>query len=64
MQKRSTVTWFGMVLPLSLAASTAAAQSSTHKQEAPAATPLAAVSVAAPDSAATTPDSAGAPQHS
>jgi hypothetical protein len=65
MQKRSTVSWFGLVLPLSLAASTAAAQSSTHKQEAPAAaaaTPLAAVSVAAPDSAATAPDSAGAPQ--
>jgi hypothetical protein len=64
MQKRSTVSWFGIVLPLSLAASTAAAQSSTHRQEPPAgaAAPLAAVSVAAPDSAALAPDSAGAPQ--
>ena len=35
MQKRSTVSWFGLVLPLSLAASTAAAQSSTHRQEPP-----------------------------
>ena len=33
MQKRSTVSWFGMVLPLTLAASTAAAQSATHRQE-------------------------------
>jgi len=64
MQKRSTVSWFGLVLPLSLAASTAAAQSSTHRQEPPAAAaaPLAAVSVAAPDSAAVAPDSAGAPE--
>jgi hypothetical protein len=63
MQKRATVSWFGMVLPLSLAASAAAAQSSTHRQEPPAtAAPLAAASVAAPDSAAPAPDSASAPE--
>jgi hypothetical protein len=64
MQKRSTLSWFGMVLPLSLAASTAAAQSSTHRQEPPAtaAAPLAAVSIATPDSAAPAPDSASASQ--
>jgi hypothetical protein len=64
MQKRSTVSWFGMVLPLTLAASAAAAQSTTHRQEPPAAAaaPLAAASVAAPDSAALAPDSANAPE--
>src|SRR3954452_21872050 len=65
MQKRSTVSWFGLVLPLSLAASTATAQSSTHRQEPPASAapvPLAALFVPAPDSAATAPDSAGVPQ--
>ena len=63
MQKRSTVSWFGVVLALSLAAATAAAQGSTHRQDPPAAAaaaPLAAVSVAAPDSAAPAPDSTGA----
>lgn len=64
MQKRSTVSWLGMVLPLTLAASPAAAQSSTHRQEPPAtaAAPLAAVSVATPDSAASASDSASAPE--
>ena len=64
MQRRSSVSWFGMVVPLALAASTAAAQSATHRQEpsATAAAPLAAVSLATPDSAAPAPDSASAPQ--
>ena len=35
MQKRSTVIWFGLVLPLSLAASTAAAQGSTRGRSPP-----------------------------
>lgn len=64
MQKRSTVSWFGMVLPLSLVASVAAAQSSTHRQEPPsaAAAPLATAFVAAPDRAALAPDSANPPE--